>query len=152
MRLMKSKPVDALGQPLDAVELYKPVQPFMAPLDGAPMVYQLATRLPGNHPGVLQTPLMWIKSSVDSETAAQLRNAAIFGQPAPAHAPFTREPQAIPTSRRMRVTRSFIAGAGSNIIRLNEGDIVDGGSDYFRDLVKAFPDNFRRDTATEEAA
>ena len=161
MRLTKSKPValvlaperDALGQPLDAVELYKPVQPFMAPLDGAPMVYQLATRLPGNHRGVLQSSSMWIKSSVDSETAAQLRNAAIFGQPAPVHEPLTSPPKPIPVSRQWVVTRGFVAGAGTTLVKLVEGDVVDREDPFFADLIRLYGQNFRRaDAPTGEAA
>jgi len=144
MRLTKSKPVDALGQPIDQVELYKPVQSFAATLDGAPTTFTEAVRVPGNHPAVVGHPGMWIKSTTDSSTAARLKNQAIFGQPAPVHEPLTREPTPIPVSRRMVVTRDFVAGSGTNLVKLVEGDIIDREAEYFADLVKAHPTHFRR--------
>jgi len=152
MRLTtKAKPVDALGQPLDQVELYKPVQAFSASIDGAPTTFTEAVRVPGNHPAVVGHAALWIKSSTDSSTAARLKNAAIYGQPAPQHEPLTHEPKPIPTSRQMIVTRDFIAGAGANLVRLAEGDVVDKQNRYFADLVKAYPQNFRRAGETEAA-
>ena len=110
-----------------------------------PLVYQ-ATTQPSRHTlrcGFPPLPIPRPASSLRLERSGPSRRPCTSR---------SHEPTPVPASRRMIVSRSFLASTGDTVMRLSEGDVIDCEAGFFKDLVKQFPQNFKRDVARADEA
>ena len=136
--LTRRKPKDALGEPINTAELYRPVMPFSATIDGMAHTVNGDSRLLGNHPIIANNPSLWIPASTDDATFRGAYNAAIYGTPPARHEPTTRLLKPIPPERRMVAVQGYQDRSGRGF---DAGSIHDANDDF----VQHNPDLFRKE-------
>ena len=128
---------DATGAPLDASAVYEPVQPYAS----GQGVYNVASRLRGDHSAVKAAPGLWMPEAADPDLKRRLRSGAIYDAP--------REPKptrvSIPADRQVIAVTDALTG---------DGEYVRKGRVYAIDspVVTANPELFAHPPRPLEAA
>jgi hypothetical protein len=128
--LIRRKPTDAQGKPIDPVELYEPISSHAR---GHRVYNQGTTVLRGSDPDVLAASHLWIRTNATTPEKGQARAEHVARR----RADFETgpDPQAtiilrpIPPERRMRAVREYHDRAG-RIIQV--GDLADSNDPFVK--------------------
>lgn len=128
--LTRSKPLDALGAPIQADALYRSVTSWAGiDSDGRRFGATPATRVRGSHELVQRSPTRWVPESTPDDVLEQLRSAKVAAAQEGVAEPRTRVLGQIPAARRMRATRNYVGRDG---VVIAAGSIHDSASEFVR--------------------